>query len=269
MAKVLIGLDAGHGGSSSGTYSCNTKIDGLFERDFTLDLVKRINERLLANGFKTFLTRTTDTNPGNVSERANACVKAGCKYAVSIHFNGVSNQSANGCEVFVPYEEKAAGIEAGYYKYLGEFFKRRAPFARSNSYYDRNDTFDKKLNISTRKFDAYDDQRDYFGFVRTAWEKGLSADLLEVCFLTNPQDFKTYTEKTDEIADAIARSIVEGYGEVYNGIEKPEEIPEETVPEEKTLYRVQVGAFSVKENAEAMLDSLKAAGFDGYIVGGK
>ena len=125
------------------------------------------------------------------------------------------------------------------------------------------------MNISTRKFDAYDDQRDYFGFVRTAWEKGLSADLLEVCFLTNPQDFKTYTEKTDEIADAIARSIVEGYGEVYNGIEKPEEIPEETVPQEKALYRVQVGAFSVKENAEAMLDSLKAAGFDGYIVGGK
>lgn len=234
MAKVLIGLDAGHGGSSSGTYSCNTKNDGLFERDFTLDLVKRINERLLANGFKTFLTRTTDTNPGNVSERANACVKAGCKYAVSVHFNGFSNQSANGCEVFVPYEERAAGIEAGYYKYLGEFFNRRAPFARSNSYYNRNDTFDKKLNISTRKFDAYDDQRDYFGFVRTAWEKGLSADLLEVCFLTNPQDFKTYTEKTDEIADAIARSIVEGYGEVYRFGD------EEEKPKKKSLANARL-----------------------------
>ena len=32
------------------------------------------------------------------------------------------------------------------------------------------------------------------------------------------------------------------------------------------LYRVQVGAFSVKSNAEAMLKKVKAAGFDGYIT---
>lgn len=39
--------------------------------------------------------------------------------------------------------------------------------------------------------------------------------------------------------------------------------------EEKTediLYRVQVGAFSVKKNAENMLSKLKAAGFDGFIT---
>lgn len=33
-----------------------------------------------------------------------------------------------------------------------------------------------------------------------------------------------------------------------------------------TIYRVQVGAFVVKENAEAMLADLKKAGFDGFIV---
>lgn len=248
---VTIGLDAGHGGSSSGTYSINSTKDGLFEEHYALDLVKRINERLLANGFKTFLTRTTDTNPGNVSQRAKMCVDAGCKFALSVHFNGFGNESANGCEVFVPYEERAAGIEAGFYKYLGEFFKRRAPFARSNSYYDRNDTFDKKLNVSTRKFDAYDDQKDYFGFVRTCWENGVSADLLEVCFLTNPQDFKTYTEKTDEIADAIAKSIVEGFGEKYVSLnEKVEE-----VPEEKKLYHI---AFEEKAKAEEFAKSVGA-----------
>ncbi len=32
------------------------------------------------------------------------------------------------------------------------------------------------------------------------------------------------------------------------------------------LYRVQVGAFSVKANAEAYLDKLKAAGFNGYVT---
>ncbi|WP_366923885.1 N-acetylmuramoyl-L-alanine amidase [Metallumcola ferriviriculae] len=33
----------------------------------------------------------------------------------------------------------------------------------------------------------------------------------------------------------------------------------------KKLYRVQVGAFANKQNADAMLEKIKAAGFDGYV----
>ena len=40
-------------------------------------------------------------------------------------------------------------------------------------------------------------------------------------------------------------------------------------PDEKSLYRVQVGAYSVKSNAEAMLKKIKAAGFDGFITTSK
>lgn len=40
-------------------------------------------------------------------------------------------------------------------------------------------------------------------------------------------------------------------------------------PEEKALYRVQVGAYSVKSNAEAMLARLKKAGFEGFITTSK
>lgn len=36
--------------------------------------------------------------------------------------------------------------------------------------------------------------------------------------------------------------------------------------EVKIVYRVQVGAYSKKENAEAMLKKIKAAGFDGFIA---
>lgn len=39
-----------------------------------------------------------------------------------------------------------------------------------------------------------------------------------------------------------------------------------TTTEAKTLWRVQVGAYSKKANAEAMLKKLKQAGFDGFIV---
>ena len=265
MSKVKIGLDAGHGGSASGTYSINSTKDNLFEEHYTLELAKMVGERLLANGFPVFYTRTTDVNPGTVSERAKACVNAGCKYAVSLHFNGFKTESANGCEVFVPYGEKGAGIEAGYYNYLGKFFNLRAPFARCYDYPNKTTIFDKKLNTKTRKFEAVDSaKKNYFGFIRTAWAQGLSADLLEVCFLTNKKDFETYINNKAAIADAIARSIVEGYGETYNGIAATEE---ERV-EDNEMYFVQTGAFSVKKNAEEQVAKLKKAGFDAVIKRG-
>lgn len=213
---IKIGLDPGHGGSSSGTYSINTAKDGLFEKDFALDLCKRIHERLVEHGFKTVLTREKDIHPGDTSKRAQFCIKEKCDYAVSIHFNGFKNESASGTEIFVPHGEKYGNIETGYQIYLSKFFKLRTPFARANSYYDRNNIFDKKLNLSTKRFEAFSSKKDYFAFIRTCWESGLSADLLEICFLTNPEDFKTYTEKTDEIADAVARSIIEGFGKKWS-----------------------------------------------------
>ncbi|MBQ7875622.1 MAG: N-acetylmuramoyl-L-alanine amidase [Oscillospiraceae bacterium] len=213
--KAIIGLDAGHGGSSSGTYSCNTTKDGLFEKDFALELVLDIEEKLLANGFGAVLTRRTDVNPGTVVERARKMIEGGADFALSVHFNGFGTQSANGTEVFVPYKETAAGIEARLQGVLTKYFRQRKPFARSNNYYNRNETFDKKLNLDTRKFDAVADKSDYFGFIRTCWQSHVSADLLEICFLTNPADFKAYTENRGAIADGIARSIVEAFGEEY------------------------------------------------------
>lgn len=44
-----------------------------------------------------------------------------------------------------------------------------------------------------------------------------------------------------------------------------EDKKEETKEEGKIMYRVQVGAYSKKENAEAMVQKLKAAGFDAII----
>ena len=224
--KAKIGIDAGHGGSSSGTYSINSTLDGLFEKDFTLEQALLIENHLLRNGFEVVMTRRTDKNPGNVNERAKLLAKENCDFALSVHFNGFEKESANGTEVFVPHEEKLAGIEAGFYKTLGGNFKLREPFARANSYYDRNRIFDKKLNLETRRFEAISNEKDYFGFIRTCWENGVSADLLEICFLTNRKDFENYIENREKIAEEIARNIVEAFGEKYVP-EKDEEIFEE------------------------------------------
>ncbi len=226
--KAIIGIDPGHGGSSSGTYSVNTVRDGLFEKDFALELALLVEERLLENGFGVIMTRREDKNPGTVAERAEKMVQGKADFALSIHFNGFGSESANGTEVFVPYGEITAGIEARLYSGLGEIFKRRAPFARSSSYYDRNRIFDKKLNLETKKFEAVSSEKDYFGFVRNCWAGGVSADLLEICFLTNRNDFENYSKNCEKIADIIAKSIVEAFGEEYT-FEKEEKIPK-TVP---------------------------------------
>lgn len=222
--KAIIGIDAGHGGSSSGTYSVNTVYDGLFEKDFALEQALLVEKHLLRNGFGVIMTRRSDKNPGNVNDRAKICVNGNCDFALSIHFNGFGTENANGTEVFVPYQEKIAGIEAGFYDVLGKYFKRRTPFARSNNYYNRNEIFDKKLNHEKRRFDAFSGEKDYFGFVRNCWENGISADLLEICFLTNQKDFKTYIENREEIAAGIAKSIVEGFGEEFVFEEEKEKI---------------------------------------------
>lgn len=47
--------------------------------------------------------------------------------------------------------------------------------------------------------------------------------------------------------------------------EPTEPTPEPEQPATDKLYRVQVGAFAVRENAEKMLQRLKAAGVEGYI----
>lgn len=49
--------------------------------------------------------------------------------------------------------------------------------------------------------------------------------------------------------------------------EKPAPEPQpQPQPATKTLYRVQVGAYAQKENAEKMLKQVKEAGFNGFIV---
>ena len=237
--KAKIGIDAGHGGSSSGTYSVNSIKDGLFEKDFALEQALLIEKHLLRNGFSVAMTRRTDKNPGNVSERAKLLAKENCDFSLSIHFNGFGSESANGTEVFVPFAEKFAGIEAGFYKTLGENFKRRAPFARSSSYFDRNRIFDKKLNTETRRFEALSNEKDYFGFIRTSWEAGISADLLEICFLTNPQDFENYIKNREKIAENIAKNIVEAFGEKFVSEKEPENSEEKPIAKPKIAGKVR------------------------------
>ena len=85
--------------------------------------------------------------------------------------------------------------------------------------------------------------------------------------MTNNKDFKTYTENTEAIADAIARSIVEGYKKTYKGGSATvNKVPTETAkPATGVKYRVIAGSFSTRANAEAHVKELSKKGFAAYV----
>ena len=78
--------------------------------------------------------------------------------------------------------------------------------------------------------------------------------LIEVCFVDTKSDCDLYN---DMGVEAVARAIVDGI--LVNA-------PKPTVEATTGLYRVQVGAFSKKANAEALCAKLKVEGFDTLIV---
>ena len=76
---------------------------------------------------------------------------------------------------------------------------------------------------------------------------------IEVDFHDVPETAKWLVEHTEEIGRTIAMGICD-----YAGVEAEAEI----------LYRVQVGAFRDRENAEKLLHTLKEAGFPGFLTEG-
>lgn len=81
----------------------------------------------------------------------------------------------------------------------------------------------------------------------------MPAVLNEGAFVDNLQDIRDWNE------DAELKKLGEAYAEAaaeYLQLERKQE----------RIYRVQVGAYAVKENAENMAKRLKAAGFDAIIL---
>lgn len=82
---------------------------------------------------------------------------------------------------------------------------------------------------------------------------------IEVAFHDNPTEAQWIIDSTEAIAEAICRGICNYYDVDY--------VPVVEEPEDPSfLYRVQVGAYSVKSNAQTMQRKLQADGYDAMIV---
>ena len=78
---------------------------------------------------------------------------------------------------------------------------------------------------------------------------------IEVDFHDVPEVAKWIIDNTELIGETIAHGICDYLGVAFKEASK-------------TIYRVQVGAYAVKANADKMLAKLKSDGYDGFIVEG-
>ena len=92
--------------------------------------------------------------------------------------------------------------------------------------------------------------KDYYGFIR---EISAPSVIVECAFVDNATDLKILASEGDrkKVGQAIAKGILKTLGVAYQS---------------ERLYRVQVGAYLLRSNAEAMQKKIKAVGFDAFIV---
>lgn len=83
-------------------------------------------------------------------------------------------------------------------------------------------------------------------------ETKMTSILIEMGFITNSQDREILLNKQDELAKSICKGILNFYEMKYI--------------EEDIVYKVQVGAYKNRANAEKMKNELKKKGYDCFVT---
>jgi len=222
MPKIF--LDYGHGGNDPGAISGQYK-----EKDFTLSIGKRVKYHLERHNFSVIESREGDTNP-TLKERSNKANANNVDISVSIHVNAYSDINAQGIEI---------------YHYLGS--NRGEKLARSVL----NSIISSKLYTKNRGLKT--------NSLHMTREVIAPAILIEMGFITNTEDRNILINKSEEMAKAITKGILNFYEMKYKN-------DNQSNTSNDKLYRVQVGAFRERSNAEKLANELKARGYDVIIV---
>ena len=271
MSEITIALDSGHGGSDSGAVYKSRK-----EKDDTLRLTRAVGQILENSGINVYYVREDDEyeTPFKKATDAN---NAGADYFVSIHRNSSERPNQyNGVETLV-YND--SGIKAVLARNINEELEK-AGF--------------KNLGVTERP--------NLVVLKRTK----MPAVLIEAGFINDDEDNRIFDENFNKIAQAIADGILktlyaqdinfneipdyvqnmpepEAFNGAYQGNAQDTTLPpspatrpgmnvpyrmqnpmEDNDPEK--LYRVQVGSFRDKSNAERMLNSLLMEGFPAFMI---
>lgn len=97
--KLLIAIDAGHGGSNTGATGVSTKIQ---EKEYTLKIAEALQNYLNRKKIKLFMTRTQDVDVSMI-DRTLMLREQDPDILISIHLNSSSNQTVKGVSTYYRY----------------------------------------------------------------------------------------------------------------------------------------------------------------------
>lgn len=204
--------------------------NGFKEKDLNLVIALSCRDELTRHGVEVLMDRTTDVEL-TMTETVNACNAYAPDLALDIHNNA---GGGDGAEVFYT-------IHGGTGKTLAVNILDEIVKIGQNS-----------RGAKTRKGS---DGSDYYGFIRRT-SASIPAVIVECAFLDHKTDVQIVDTKAEQVAMgvAIAKGVLKTLGIAWKE------------PVDK-WYRVQVGAFKNKVNAENLLKKLKAEGYaDAFIV---
>lgn len=196
------------------------------EKDLNLSIALACRDELVRHGVSVKMSREKDEND-TISEEIKECNAYAPDLAVDIHNNA---GGGDGGEVFYHHG-------GGKGKTLAENILAEIVKTGQNS-----------RGIKTR---VNSQGKDYYGFIR---QTNCPAVIVECAFVDNASDLKMLATESQrkDMGIAIAKGILNTLGVA--------------VQSERGYWKVQVGAYLYKENAEAMQKKIKAVGFDAFIV---
>ena len=204
-------------------------INNLIEKDLNLVIAKECKRFLSAHGVAVKISREIDKSM-TVSEKIEECNEYNPTIAIDIHNN---SGGGKGAEIFHHY---GGGLGKEFSESILNEFAEIGQTIRGS-----------KIKVNSQCV-------DYYGFIR---ETNAPAIIIECAFMDHEADVKLINTEQGlkKFGVAIAKGILVMLG-----------IPYENGEETDRLYRVQVGAFIRKSNAERMKLALQKAGFDAVIV---
>lgn len=225
---VKLYLDVGHGGSDPGAVG-----NGLKEKDLTLKISKKINDLLKDyEGITVKMSRSTDKTL-SLKQRTDEANKWGADLLLSIHINA---GGGTGFESFI---------------YNGSVSSNTVKY---------RDTIHNEIMKQLKGIRDRGKKRANFHMLR---ESKMPAILTENMFIDTKKDADQL--KKQSFINKIAQGHVNGIVKIFNLKKKKTKKPVQTKPTGNKLYRVQVGAFSKRSNAENLQKKLKKDGYTAFI----
>jgi len=178
--KIL--LISGHGAGDPGAVSVFGK-----EADLTIEQVKKIKAAL--DAYADVSLYPTDRNA--YTDIKKGALKVNFKeydYVLEVHFNSCVNDisgngKTTGTEIYVTKAETGVGVEAAIVNNIAG------------------------LGLTNRGV-----KRTDFTVIYNAKKAGVSAALVEICFIDDRDDMNIYNAKKDAIAQAVANGVISGFG---------------------------------------------------------